>query len=53
MIRNFFAYDPSFLGGVFVGAGDYNQDGKADILTGAGAGGGPHVEVFSGATVAP
>jgi hypothetical protein len=46
----FLAYDPGFTGGVFVAAGDVNDDGKADVVTGAGAGkGGPHVKVFSGA----
>jgi hypothetical protein len=51
LLRTFFAYNPAFLGGVFVAAGDINGDGRADIITGAGfagPGSGPHVEVFSG-----
>src|SRR5205085_903877 len=49
LIREFMAYDQHFTGGVYVAAGDINGDGKADIITGAGAGGGPQVEAFSGA----
>ena len=47
-IRSFFAYDPLFNGGVNVAAGDVDGDGIDDVITGAGAGGGPHVKVFSG-----
>jgi hypothetical protein len=48
IIKDFWAYDPSFRGGVYVAAGDVNGDGYTDIITGAGEGGGPHVKVFSG-----
>jgi hypothetical protein len=51
VIRSFLAYGPTFTGGVRVAAGDVNGDGKADIITGAGPGGGPHVEAFSGANL--
>jgi hypothetical protein len=50
LLLDFFAYNPAFLGGVRVAAGDTNGDGVADIITGAGYGGGPLVNVFSGQT---
>ena len=50
VVHSFFAYDPSFTGGVFVAAADVNGDGRADIITSVGPGGGPHVQVFDGAT---
>jgi hypothetical protein len=50
MLREFMAYNPTFLGGVYVAAGDTNGDGKAEIITGPGAGGGATVEVFNGVT---
>ena len=49
LIDSFYAYQANFTGGVYVAAADINGDGKADIITGAGAGGGPHVKVYSGA----
>ncbi|MFO0810818.1 MAG: hypothetical protein U0746_19485 [Gemmataceae bacterium] len=52
LVREFLAYDASFTGGVWVAAGDVNGDGSIDIVTGAGAGGGPHVKVFDATTLA-
>ncbi|MGB0757151.1 MAG: S8 family serine peptidase [Patescibacteria group bacterium] len=43
----FMAYNPAFRGGVNVAVGDTNGDGIAEIITGAGSGGGPHVRVFN------
>jgi len=52
-LTNFLAYDERFVGGVYVAVTDINDDGHADIITGAGAGGGPHVKVFNGAWAVP
>src|SRR5688572_16251026 len=50
VVRNFFAYASNFGGGVNVAVGDVNGDGNADLVTGTGVGGGPHVQVFDGAS---
>ncbi|MFO0935769.1 MAG: FG-GAP-like repeat-containing protein [Gemmataceae bacterium] len=47
-VRDFFAFEPEFHGGIFVAAGDLNGDGVADYAVGAGLGGGPRVAVFDG-----
>ncbi|MBX9625692.1 MAG: hypothetical protein K2X82_17960 [Gemmataceae bacterium] len=49
-LGDFMAYAPEFAGGVQVAAADVDGDTIPDVITGAGAGGGPHVKAFSGAT---
>jgi hypothetical protein len=46
-VASFYAYDPAFTGGARVAAADLTGDGVAEIITGAGPGGGPHVRAFS------
>src|SRR5215204_6479710 len=41
---------PDFSDGVKVASGDVNADGIADLVVGAGPGGGPRVAVFDGLT---
>jgi hypothetical protein len=52
VLTSFFAYGMNFTGGVSVATADVNGDGKADIITGAGPGGGPNVKAFSGSNPA-
>ena len=51
-LGGFFPYAVGFTGGVFVGAAQIDEDDAWEIVTGAGAGGGPHVKIFdwSGST---
>jgi hypothetical protein len=52
VLQDFVAYDPSFRGGVNVAASDADGDGRPEIVTGAGPGGGSRVRVFDAATLA-
>jgi len=45
--NQFFAYAKTFRGGISVAAADLDGDGVAEIITGAGLGGGPHVRIFN------
>jgi hypothetical protein len=47
----FDAYESTFTGGVNLAAADFNQDGHAEIITGADLGGGPRVRVLDGDTI--
>jgi hypothetical protein len=46
VLQDFFAYEQTFLGGVYVAAGDVTGDGRVDVVTGTGVGGGPLVKTF-------
>lgn len=43
-------FDASFIGGVNVASADFNQDGRDDVVVGAGTGGPSTVRVFDGAS---
>jgi len=47
LLGQFFAYNPLFRGGVYVALGDVNGDGRDEIITSPGSGGGPHILVYS------
>lgn len=44
--NGFSAYDRAFRGGLSVTAADVDGDGSDEIITGPGAGGGPHIRAF-------
>jgi hypothetical protein len=52
LLGDFLAYPPRVSGGVFVAAGDVNGDGRADVITGKGAGADPRVLVIDGTKLA-
>ncbi|MFA6391415.1 MAG: L,D-transpeptidase family protein [Patescibacteria group bacterium] len=45
-VTSFLAYADTFRSGITVACGDLNGDGSIEIVTGTGAGGGPHVRIF-------
>src|SRR5262249_52485929 len=51
LLASFFAYDLSFNVGANVAAGDVNNDGYAELVTGATVGN-PHVKVYDGKSIA-
>ena len=51
ILQDFFAFESTFTGGVNLAVGLINADANYDIIVGAGAGGGPRVQVFSGANL--
>lgn len=44
--KEILAYSPQFAGGVNIALADIDKNSKLEIITGAGPGGGPHVQVF-------
>ena len=50
LLTDFLAYAADFRGGVAVAAGDFDGDGRDDLVTAPGAGGASHVKVFKGTT---
>jgi suppressor of ftsI len=46
LLGHFLSYQPGFVGGVFVAAGDVNGDGLADVITGPGIGRRSNVKVI-------
>ncbi|HET6575657.1 MAG TPA: CHRD domain-containing protein [Fimbriiglobus sp.] len=48
LFGDFFVFENTLRNGVFIGAGDLNGDGFADVIAGGGPGGGPRVFALSG-----
>jgi len=52
VVADFIAFDsPGFRGGSRVAMADVNKDGAADLIIGAGIGGGPRVSVYDGTSL--
>ena len=46
ILAQFFPFEENFRGGLSVATGDFDSDGRLEIVVGAGVGGGPLVRVF-------
>jgi hypothetical protein len=42
-------FEPTFVGGLNIATGDFNGDGKADVVVAADTGGGPRVQILNAA----
>ena len=51
LVRSFFPYGSTFTGGISVGAGDFNLDGNADVVTSPYSGIPVQVKIYSGAAI--
>jgi protocatechuate 3,4-dioxygenase beta subunit len=52
-VNNFFAFEPTFTGGVRVATADLNNDGRAEVIVAAGPGGAPRSRIYQGPTLTP
>jgi hypothetical protein len=52
-LADFLAFENTFTGGVNTAVGDVNGDNVADLIVGAGVGGGPRVRVIDGRSLTP
>ena len=50
VLRSFFPFGGTYLGGVSVGSGDWENTGRTDVLAGAQSGPMPTVQVYNGVT---
>ncbi len=48
VLRSFTPFEASYRDGVFVGTGDFNGDGRAEIIVSPDVGGGPRVRIVDG-----
>ena len=51
LIDDIFVFEDTLRNGAFVAGADINGDGKAELIAGAGPGGGPRVVAFDGAAL--